>query len=510
MLSRRPLSLDPLDYALATTVAILFATFLVTLLPTVVVRVFAPGLDLVFDTITTLVTLAVAGLAWVRFRDQGQSAALFQAAAFSLLAVARAMAALLALWYFDFTTATSPLSFEADVLDVSTLACLTCGALLVAGGLISASGRGQGRPGVVVALPVVLLVAVVATTPVWVSLVPPLVDHPVRVTPGSAASLLPGPTVANVLLQGIGAALFGWAAAMYLRGRNRGRSVADRYLAVGLCVAAFAQLHLALYPSAYPGVLTSGDLLYLVFDLILLLGIVAEMRAYVTNLRRANLSLGRMKDAEVDRAAIEERTRLSRELHDGLAQDLWLAKLKIGRLAALPDLGPEAEQLCAELGNVIDSGLADARQAVMALRVVAEPHQSFGELLGRYVDDFADRFGIRAEFECEPGLPRLATRVEAELLRIAQEALRNVRRHADATVVRVHVGIDDGRVKVTVLDNGRGFDPATVDGAGYGLTGMRERASLIGGRLSIASRPSDGTTVTIDVAVPAGVDGVMA
>lgn len=510
MVSRRTLTLDPFDYALATTVAVLAVAFLLTLVPNVEVRVFAPGLDLVFDTITTIVTLAVAGLAWARFRDRGQQAALFQAAAFCVLAVAWALAAVLALWSLDAATETSRVSLGTDALDVSTLARLTAAALLVAGGATSLRGRGQANPAAIVALPVAFAIAAAATAAAWVPLMPPLLEPIVQEALGSGAIVLPGATAANVLLQCIGAILFGWSAVMCLRRYLRESSVADRYLAVGLAVAAFAQLHLAFYPSAYPGVLTSGDLLYLVFALILLLGILAETQGYVASLRQANLSLGRMKDAEVERAAIEERTRLSRELHDGVAQDLWLAKLKIGRLAALPDLGSEAEQLCAELDDAIESGLAEARQAVMALRTVAEPDQSFRELLGRYVDDFADRFGIRAEFECGPELPRLAPRVEAELLRIAQEALNNVRRHADSTVVWVQVGVNDGRIMVTVHDNGRGFDPTAMGRAGFGLTSMRERASLIGGRLSIASRPRDGTWVTVDVAVPVGIDGAMA
>ncbi len=240
----------------------------------------------------------------------------------------------------------------------------------------------------------------------------------------------------------------------------------------------------------------------LAFDVILLLGIQAETGAYVVSLRRANLGLERLKDAEVRRAAIEERARLSRELHDGLAQDLWLAKLKVSRLAAIPDLGPEASIVCDELGAAIDAGVAEARQAVMALRVAQQPGASFAGLLGRCVDDFADRFGVRAEFACGD-VPRLTTRVEAELLRITQEALSNVRRHADATVVWVRVEVAGDRVVLTVRDNGRGFDPTAVGETGFGLTSMRERASLIGAQLAIESRPRDGSCVTVALPLPA-------
>ena len=96
------------------------------------------------------------------------------------------------------------------------------------------------------------------------------------------------------------------------------------------------------------------------------------------------------------------------------------------------------------------------------MRLAGEPVGTLRELLSRSVDEFADRFGLRVEFECEADLPVLSPRAQAEALRIAQEALSNVRRHADATVVRVRAGVEDGRLVVAVGDNGRGFDPDAV------------------------------------------------
>jgi signal transduction histidine kinase len=85
------------------------------------------------------------------------------------------------------------------------------------------------------------------------------------------------------------------------------------------------------------------------------------------------------------------------------------------------------------------------------------------------------------------------------VLRIVQEALNNVRRHADATLVRVSVERPDGRVRVTVADNGKGFDPASVGDDRYGLRGMRERAEMVGAELVIDSRPADGTRIVVDL-----------
>ena len=203
-------------------------------------------------------------------------------------------------------------------------------------------------------------------------------------------------------------------------------------------------------------------------------------------------------------AAAAERERLARELHDGLAQDLWLAKLKVTRLAAQPDLGSEARALTDEVTAAVDAGMAEARQAVATMRAPDATNGSLRELLSRTLGDFEDRFGLSVDFDCGPDLPALSSRAEAETLRIVGEALTNVRRHADATVVRVRGGVDDDRLVLEVRDNGRGFDPGSVGDGRFGLAGMRERATQIGAELEIESAPRKGTRVRLVVPVGAG------
>lgn len=203
-------------------------------------------------------------------------------------------------------------------------------------------------------------------------------------------------------------------------------------------------------------------------------------------------------------ASATERERLARELHDGLAQDLWLAKLKITRLAAQPGLGPDVRALTEEVLGAVDAGIAETRQAVATMRSTNEATDSLRALLSRALVDFEDRFGLAVEFEDDGALPRLSARGQAETLRIVGEALTNVRRHADATVVRVRALADDGQLVLEVRDNGRGFDPGSVREAAYGLVGMRERAAQIGAEFRIESAPRKGTCIAIRV--PAGVD----
>jgi signal transduction histidine kinase len=234
---------------------------------------------------------------------------------------------------------------------------------------------------------------------------------------------------------------------------------------------------------------------------ILLHGVDAEPRHDLPTVRRANEELHRLHETDLARAALEERARLAREVHDGLAQDLWYAKLKQGRLARLPELGADARQLADEVAFAVDSALTEARQAVMALRPQHLEGDSFREVVARYVDDFGDRFGLRTELDADPELPQLEARTQAEMLRIVQEAMNNVRRHADATMVRVRMVSDGPRFRIEVSDNGRGFDVNAPAGGGYGLQSMRERAALIGGTLTVASAVQDGATVALDLPV---------
>lgn len=210
---------------------------------------------------------------------------------------------------------------------------------------------------------------------------------------------------------------------------------------------------------------------------------------------------GQLIERERALAAAQERERLARELHDGLAQDLWLAKLKATRLAAQPELGAEARVLGDEIAAAVDAGITEARHVVATLRGSDATSGSLGELLGRSLEDFEDRFGLAVEWECPAELPALPARAEVEALRIVGEALTNVRRHADATVVRVRGAVDRGAVILEVRDNGRGFEPASLGGGTYGVAGMRERAAQIGGELEIDSAPRQGTSVRLRVPV---------
>ncbi|MGZ6299306.1 MAG: sensor histidine kinase [Candidatus Limnocylindria bacterium] len=495
--------LAPLDRVLIATFVVLGVLSTIQIVaPDRARPIVAAGLDTVVDTVTTLVTLGVAVLTWARYRDQHEPVALAQSAAFVVLAFANAVALLLVVTQLDGARGIEQWLPGQAALYIASFSPVLAAALLVEGLRESLVGRSSTRLKIGIGVALAGVVVFLAFLQVGAGVLPPL-SSPFDATVGPLHPALPGPlpvaTPLGVLVRVIAASLFLWAAVLSRRLYLLRSSIGDGYLTVGFVIAAFSEALLAIQPGTYPGVVTGGDFLRVAFDVVLLLGIEAAARTLLEALRMTSFLRERVQESEAESAALEERARLARELHDGLAQDLWLAKLKVGRLAVLAEDGSEVESITGELERAVDNGLAEARQAVLALRSSRTSDTSFCDLLGGYLDDVADGFGLPIEFECERELPPMSLRVKAELLRIAQEALSNVRRHADATLVTIRVTVEGDRLALVVHDNGRGFDAASLGEKGFGLTSMRERASLVGGTLTVTSRPHDGTRVAVDV-----------
>jgi signal transduction histidine kinase len=475
-------------------------TLVVLIDPSVTPAVVNARLDLLINAVATMVALAVAILGWIHFREGGDTAALLRASAFLVLASHNAL-----LIAASVLGAEAPLGLSLSAPGQAPLwgvivARGVAAALLVTAGMVALRRPGSARwPALLVlGVPSLAVVLVLLGLAAAAPSLPVLLDEAARtrlVTDPSAPLL----SASGGLLIGLQAVIgIGYlaAAAIEYRVFRRDGHPTDAFLAVGLMVAAFSQVHAAIHPGAYASLVTTGDLLRVLFYAVLLLAIAAEAQDDIRALRRANVELLRLRDAEVDRATAEERARLAREIHDGMSQELWYARLKQGRLTQRDDLSDEARSLAGEVGTSIESALAEARQAIMTLRPA--DGGTFAQVIDRYVEDFADRFGIPAEASTDLAAEQLSSRTQAELLRIVQEALNNARKHADATRVRVEVARTARGLSVTIADNGRGFDPSSPT-SGYGLRGMRERAELIGGRLMVESRPQDGTRITVEL-----------
>lgn len=209
----------------------------------------------------------------------------------------------------------------------------------------------------------------------------------------------------------------------------------------------------------------------------------------------------RLAEGSTQLARSEERARIAREIHDTLAQGLTAIALNVeGALKQLTaDPNRARERLERALQTTRES-LEDARSSVLDLRAAPLSGRPLEAALRALTRSFTSETGIPVRLSVE-GVQDLSPSVEAELYRIGQEALSNVRRHAQATEVRVALRQVHRRVRLSVQDNGQGFDPTRVGERRHGLIGMHERARLLGGRLVVCSRGS-GTLVL--ARVPAG------
>jgi signal transduction histidine kinase len=485
-------------------IALAIFTFLVLVEPTLGPAIINLRLALAIDAVATLVAAAVAILGWVRYREGGDEAALWRASALLVLGTINGLMATATIFGVE---AGFGLSLDEPgqlPLWASVLARGLAGGLLIMAGLVAnRRARQVRRPLLVLWGPSMLITVIVFIAAGLPDQLPDLVQSPgmAQLQGDPTAALMPGTAPLLILVEALLAIGYLYAAALSYQAYQRNGRGTDGVLAVGLMLAAFSQVLFAVHPGTYSTLVTAGDILRVAFYGTLLATLAVEVRGDIRALRAANDELTRLQEAELVRAAAEERAHLARELHDGMSQELWYAKLKQGRLLALPEIVGTARELAGEVAGAIESALAEARQAILALRPAEGG--SYAEVVQRYVADFSDRFGIAAECRCEAAADRLSPRAQAELLRIVQEALANVRKHADATLVRVELTETGDGLELRVSDNGKGFATDQVGRAGYGLSSMEQRAAIIGGSLTIDSRELDGTRVLVQMPLAA-------
>jgi signal transduction histidine kinase len=196
----------------------------------------------------------------------------------------------------------------------------------------------------------------------------------------------------------------------------------------------------------------------------------------------------------------QERRRLARELHDETGQAL--TSILLG-LRTVEEAGGEAEMRAAvgEVRDLVRSTLQDVRRLAVELRPKALDDFGLVAALERLAESFTEQTGIAIAFQSLLPSARLTPEIETALYRIVQESLTNIVKHAQAHSVSIVLGRKSDSVSVIVEDDGVGFDPDRTREGGLGLIGMRERVSLIGGRLTIESRPGAGTAFVAEVPV---------
>ncbi len=207
------------------------------------------------------------------------------------------------------------------------------------------------------------------------------------------------------------------------------------------------------------------------------------------------------------RSAVVERTRISRELHDGVIQALIGVEmqLEVTRRAASGQAPPSLIDELSHIQRIISQEVLDVRDLMQMLRPMDVDAARLVEHLANAVEQFRHRTGIRASFACGVEEIDLPPRVCREIAGIVQEALANVRKHSEATSVLVRLDMADGQWRVTIDDNGKGFDfdgylsPEEVETQHKGPVLIKERARLINGKLGIHSHPGFGTKLEITI-----------
>jgi signal transduction histidine kinase len=433
--------------ALAVTVAIPLAAPLRFAYP-------APSLSVTLETGTALIGLVATAIVVRGWRDGPRLDRLIIAGGLAVIAVTSAALAAM--------TAISPGDGPRGLVGLTGM--LT-GSLLVGIGAF-APARKPTRPAAaaVVMVGVVLLALLGGIAPVE------FVLHEWRgqQRPADADIRLLSQPLAAVMLQMTMALSLAVASVGLTRRGIRCEDAFARRLGLASLFFAFSMLHYALLPPVTHEWVHLGDVLRLLFCVVLLWAAVLEVAGAVAA-----------------RAAARERRRIARDLHDGVAQELAFIRRRAERLSGQPD--------AAEIVVAAERALADSRWAIEHL--ARAPDEPLERVLARHATATAARTGVAVTFVTTGTTEHVGPEVSEALARILGEAVTNAR-HGNATMVRVELSTHPLRLRV--VDDGRGFDPA-LPAAGFGLGGMRERAELVGAELSVRSGPGTGTEVAVEL-----------
>ncbi|HEX2292161.1 MAG TPA: sensor histidine kinase [Gaiellaceae bacterium] len=412
-----------------------------------------PNLRLAIDTCIFLAATIVAVLAGIRFSVEARRLDLLLCAGFAAAAASTLLFAVCPVLGGE------PIGTEEAWAGVAGRILALA---LVAGAAYAPGRMPEGRW----ALRVALALVAIALAGIWV-LARRGGDALPSLDPGAA---LPGLMIVALAVQGLLslAAVCGFG----LRYRRHGEDL-DRWLALAATLMLSADLHYIFTPVVASGVVSQGDFLRLIAYGLLLAGVWRAIRF-----------------AQFGRAVAEERARVAREIHDGLAQYLFT----ISTHAAMLETGSPPEGTIRRLRSAAQLAQQEARFAILALSS-ASGNAPFDAALRRYLDVLTADGELAVELEVDPSLV-LAPDEQIEVFRIVQEGLANVRRHADASHAEVWIGRDGPRRVVRIRDDGRGFEPGE-DGASQGLKNMRTRASSIGGAFGFVSAPGRGTALEV-------------
>ena len=442
----------------------MLVTLLVLVVPFIRFAYKAPALHIALETGEALIALVVAYLALGRFRVSGRLQDLLLAVALAVLSVANLV--------LTAVPAAVALSGGSGLTRWTPLLVRLFGTSLIAAAALVGSRRlvrqDRLRPAVASGAAVGVLLAVLGL--VLSRYLPPAVDPGVDLDGGRILVLAGHPLAVGA--QVVTGLLYALAAVWFSRQALAEDDELIRWLGPACAVAAMARVGYMLFPSLYSQYVCLGDLLRLSFYALLLVGAAREVRSYWT------------------RAAImEDRRRLARDLHDGLTQELtyiWSQTRKLGDSSA----DPVAVQ---RLNGAAARALDEARGAIAALARTSP--EGFHDVLHATAEGLSSRYDAKVVLDVDESAPVSPAEGDA-ILRIMAEAFRNGVLHGGASCVTVR--LTGSPLRLTVTDDGRGFDrAASRAGGGFGLTSMRERAEGLGAEFRLESRQGEGTVVTV-------------
>lgn len=203
----------------------------------------------------------------------------------------------------------------------------------------------------------------------------------------------------------------------------------------------------------------------------------------------------------------EERARIARDLHDGLAQSLYFMALKLDYIRKT--LGQDSEVAARELQalkRTVQSNILDVRRTIFALRPVDLMNLGLVPALRKYVTEFGEQNQLSVELQVQGDARAIPAELEPAFFRLVQEGLNNVAKHARARRANIRLTVDQGLGRLTIEDDGVGFDPREAEARDghLGLRQMQERVSSLGGAFQVRSSPGEGTTLFAEIPLRGG------
>lgn len=419
------------------------------------------GMHIALDAIETTVFVIVASLAWARYARTGLVLDLTAAAGFGVFSIANAL--ILAL----------PTLLNHELLQPFPI-WMSAGSLLL-GALVllvgSLAGDRTVRSHTEAALAAVAVTGFVgaAVAAALHRLHLPLPIDPAQAPVGQDRRPFSGDT-RMLVLQGLTATVF-LAAAVMLRRRSSSDQLLLGWLGPALTVGSVGFFNFMLFPSAYSYWVYSGDILQLGVCVLLTAGVASELRA-----------AGRRT---VDLAVLQERRRLARDLHDGVAQELAFIATELSGLSA------DAHPAMRTIRSAAERALFESRRAIEALTLVVD--RPLPAAIAAAVADIPTRSNTAVQLALDESI-QPADLIREAMLRIVREATVNAIRHGHAKTVSITLDRSDESIRLAIADDGIGFG-VTPPRGGFGLTSMTERAAASGGALRVVRSRERGVVI---------------